>query len=86
MADEVSRFKELKEKLEKLEKEKITLESRIDTLKSEYKIGLETMKTQYGVSTLDEAKNKLSEMKDQIDSKSKEFEEKLNKMELEKDE
>lgn len=75
--DLVARFMSMKEKKESLEKQKMSLGVKVDSLESSLKSSMDKLEEKYQVSSLQEAKALLDKTKKEIESTLESAEDKL---------
>lgn len=75
--DQLKKFQELKEKKEKLEKEKIVLETKLSSLQGEADTLLEEIQDQFQVSSIEEAEELLNSQSQEIENDLKTIADKL---------
>ena len=85
---DIKRFESLKLRKDKLEKKQIEIKLRLDNLREEYKKNIELLKTNFGVSSIEEAvalrdkmQQELNEQADKLEKSLDEFENKLKEIE-----
>ena len=83
--NDIKRFEALKQKKEMLEKKQLEIKLKLENLREEYKKNIETLKTSFNVSSIDEAialrdkmQQELNEQADKLEKSLNDFETKLN--------
>lgn len=79
MADVLERYQELKKKKDELEKKKIELSVRLEQMRKDYKEIISSLKSDFNVSSLDEAKDLKDKMEKELNDKCVELKLKLDR-------
>lgn len=79
----VEKFQELKDRVQQLKESKARLESKIETLEARKKELLESLRRDFGVSSPDEVRAKISALEAEIEEGVRVIEEKLKEVDTE---